>query len=123
MDLGAFSVSLAVKDLVASRAFYETLGFSTFGGDEREKWLIMKNGDHTIGLFEGMFDKNILTFNPGWTQDASERSDFTDVREIQRRLREQGIELVGEVDERTSGPGHIILIDPDGNQIMIDQHV
>jgi lactoylglutathione lyase len=123
MNLGAFSVSLAVKDLQASRLFYETLGFTMFGGDESEKWLIMKNDDHAIGLFEGMFDENILTFNPGWDGNASEVADYTDVRDIQKRLLQEGVRLIAEVDDHTTGPGHIILTDPDGNQIMIDQHV
>jgi lactoylglutathione lyase len=123
MNLGAFSVSLAVKDLQASRLFYEALGFTMFSGAESENWLIMKNGDHTIGLFEGMFDENILTFNPGWDNGANEVADYTDVRDIQRKLQQEGIRLLAEVDDRTAGTGHIILTDPDGNQIMIDQHV
>ncbi len=122
MDLGAFSVSLSVKDLDASRGFYEKLGFKTMGGDADQGWLILKSGDHIIGLFQGMFEGNILTFNPGWDQNASEVSSFTDVREIQAHLKEQGVELSSEVDATTSGPGSFTLTDPDGNQIMFDQH-
>ena len=123
MELGAFSISLAVKDLAASKAFYEKLGFQDFHGDMAQNWLIMKNGDHVIGLFQGMFEKNILTFNPGWDQNAQAMDTFTDVREIQRRLKEQGVVLVSEADESTSGPASIILEDPDGNPILFDQHV
>jgi len=123
MQLGAFSVSLAVKDLAASRAFYEKLGFQAFGGDASQNWLILRNGDHVIGLFQGMFDRNTLTFNPGWDQNASPVQDFTDVRELQRRLKEQGVELVAEADETTTGPAYLMAIDPDGNPILIDQHV
>lgn len=122
MQLGAFSISLAVKDLAASRAFYEKFGFTAFGGDPAQNWLILKNGDHVIGLFQGMFEKNMLTFNPGWDQNASPLPEFTDVRELQRRLREQGVQLVAEADETTTGPAHIMAIDPDGNPILIDQH-
>ena len=122
MDLGAFSVSLSVKDLDASRNFYEKIGFKTMGGDAEQGWLILKSGDHIIGLFQGMFEGNILTFNPGWDQNASEVDPFTDVRELQAHLKEQGIELTSEVDETTSGPGSFTLTDPDGNQIMFDQH-
>jgi lactoylglutathione lyase len=123
MQLGAFSISLAVKDLAASRAFYEKLGFTAFGGDPSQNWLILKNGDHIIGLFQGMFDKNTLTFNPGWDQNASLVEGFTDIRELQRRLREQGVELSPEADETTTGPGYFMAIDPDGNPILVDQHV
>ena len=123
MKLGAFSVSLAVKDLETSRAFYEKLGFVAFGGDAAQNWLILRNGDHVIGLFQGMFDKNILTFNPGWDKDAQELDSFTDVRELQRRLKEQGVEMVSEADETTSGPASFMVIDPDGNPILVDQHV
>ena len=123
MDLGAFSVSLAVKDLDASRAFYEKLGFEVFAGDADQHWLIMKNGSHAIGLFHGMFEKNILTFNPGWDSDARELDDFTDVREIQRELESRGLEPERRVEEGTEGPGSIVLVDPDGNPILIDQHV
>lgn len=123
MNLGAFSISLAVKDLAASRAFYEKLGFSVFGGDADENWLIMKSGPHVIGLFQGMFDKNILTFNPGWDQDAKPVGKFEDVRQIQKSLKAEGIELVEEADETTQGPASLTLVDPDGNPILIDQHV
>ncbi len=123
MELGAFSVSLSVKDLAASKAFYEKLGFAVFHGDATQNWLIMKNGDHVIGLFQGMFDKNILTFNPGWDQNGNTLASFTDVRELQRELRAQGIEMVTEADESTTGPASIALVDPDGNPVLIDQHV
>lgn len=123
MELGAFSVSLAVKDIVASRELYEKLGFTHFGGDMSQKWLIMKNGDHVVGLFEGMFERNSLTFNPGWDANAKQLGSFTDVREIQRRLKSQGLELLDEVDESGQGPGSLMLLDPDGNPILIDQHV
>ncbi len=122
MELGAFSISLAVADIRVSKAFYEKLGFSEFGGDIEQNWLIMKNGEHVIGLFQGMFDKNILTFNPGWDQDASERADFTDIREIQRRLKASGIDLIEEADESSTGPASLTIVDPDGNPILIDQH-
>jgi lactoylglutathione lyase len=123
MQLGAFSISLAVKDIEASRAFYEKFGFTAFGGDPAQNWLILKNGDHIIGLFQGMFDKNTLTFNPGWDQDAKPVDGFTDVRELQRRLKEQGAQLVAEADETTQGPAYIMAIDPDGNPVLVDQHV
>jgi len=122
MDLGAFSVSLAVKDLEASRAFYEKLGFESFGGDSTQNWLILKNGDHIVGLFQGMFENNLMTFNPGWDQSAQETAEFTDVRKIQSELKSAGIELVTEADEHSEGPASIMLTDPDGNQILIDQH-
>jgi len=122
MQLGAFSVSLAVKDLAASRAFYEKLGFASLGGDPAQNWLILKNGDTVIGLFQGMFDKNMLTFNPGWDSSAQPLESFTDVRELQRRLKEQGVELTAEADEATEGPAHFMMIDPDGNPILFDQH-
>ena len=122
MELGAFSVSLAVKDLETSRKFYEALGFEAFGGDAEQHWLIMKNGEHLIGLFQGMFDQNIMTFNPGWTQSASEKDPFMDVREIQARLLSDGIKLTQQADEKTTGPASVMLTDPDGNQILIDQH-
>ena len=122
MELGAFSVSLAVKDLEASREFYEVLGFTVFGGDADQNWLIMKNGDHLIGLFQGMFENNIMTFNPGWDQNASETNPFTDVREIQQHLKTNGVALGSEADEGSTGPASIMLTDPDGNQILIDQH-
>jgi catechol 2,3-dioxygenase-like lactoylglutathione lyase family enzyme len=123
MQLGAFSISLAVKDLAASRAFYEKLGFKEFGGNASQNWLIMKNGDHVVGLFQGMFEKNMLTFNPGWDQDAKPLDGFTDVREIQRQLKEQGVALASGADETTTGPASIIVIDPDGNPVLIDQHL
>lgn len=122
MNLGAFSISLAVKDIQASRAFYAKLGFSDMGGDASQGWLILKNGDHIIGLFQGMFDKNILTFNPGWDQDARNVEPFTDVRQLQQQLKAAGITLTSECDESTSGPAHITMVDPDGNPILIDQH-
>lgn len=123
MQLGAFSVSLAVRDLAASRAFYEKLGFKEFGGNPAQNWLILKNGDHIIGLFQGMFEKNMLTFNPGWDQNAKALDGFTDVREIQRQLKAQGVGLDSEADESTTGPASIILTDPDGNPVLIDQHL
>jgi predicted lactoylglutathione lyase len=123
MELGAFSVSLAVKDLGVSRKFYELLGFSVFAGEAAQGWLILRNGDHVIGLFQGMFDRNILTFNPGWDQGAQTLSSFTDVREIQRRLKSQGITPVTEADESTTGPASLMILDPDGNPILLDQHV
>lgn len=123
MKLGAFSVSLAVKDINLSKEFYEILGFKKFGGDITQNWLIMKNGDHTIGLFQGMFDKNILTFNPGWDQDANSLHEFDDVREIQKELKSKGIKFDTEADENSEGPGSFIITDPDGNVIMLDQHI
>lgn len=122
MKLGAFSVSLSVKDLAASKAFYEKLGFEKFGGDGQH-YLIMKNGESLIGLFQGMFEGNILTFNPGWDSNANQLDEFDDVREIQRELKGQGVKLEREADENTSGPASIVLIDPDGNAVLIDQHV
>jgi lactoylglutathione lyase len=122
MKLGAFSISLSVKDLQKSKDFYEKLGFSEMDGTMEQNYLIMKNGDHIIGLFQAMFDGNMLTFNPGWDQNAQNLEDFDDVRSIQKQLKEQGIELLKETDENTSGPGHIYLKDPDGNMILIDQH-
>lgn len=122
MDLGAFSVSLAVKDIQASREFYEKLGFTPMGGDQSQGWLILKSGSTVIGLFQGMFEKNILTFNPGWDGDANPLSTFTDVRDIQKTLTERGITLIRSAAEETTGPEHIVLEDPDGNQIMFDQH-
>lgn len=122
MDLGAFSVSLAVKDLDVSVKFYEKLGFTHFGGDAEQNWLILKNGEHIIGLFQGMFEQNILTFNPGWDQNASETASFTDVRDIQAQLEKLGVTIENRADENSTGPASIVLTDPDGNQIMIDQH-
>jgi lactoylglutathione lyase len=123
MDLGNFSVSLAVKDIEASRSFYEKLGFAPFMGDAAQNWLVLRNGDHVIGLFQSMFDRNTLTFNPGWDGDANALDTFTDVREIQRSLKSEGIEIVTEVDESGSGPGYLMVVDPDDNPILIDQHV
>jgi catechol 2,3-dioxygenase-like lactoylglutathione lyase family enzyme len=123
MELGAFSISLAVKDLEVSRDFYEKFGFKVFAGDASQNWLIMKNGDHVIGLFQGMFEKNILTFNPGWDSNAQKLATFTDVRELQRQLKAQGAPLQQEADENATGPASFIAIDPDGNPILIDQHV
>jgi catechol 2,3-dioxygenase-like lactoylglutathione lyase family enzyme len=122
MELGAFSVSLAVKDLATSRDFYEKLGFEAVGGDPAQNWLILRNGDHVLGLFQGMFKENILTFNPGWDQGGNEVDSFTDVRDLQRALKKHGIALNAEADETTSGPASVMLADPDGNQILIDQH-
>lgn len=123
MQLGGFSVSLAVKDIKASRAFYETLGFSAFAGEMQQNWLIMRNGTTVIGLFQGMFEENILTFNPGWDQMAGALDAFTDVRELQETLRNAGVEIVTEADAATTGPAHCVIKDPDGNTILIDQHV
>lgn len=122
MELGAFSISLAVKDLEASRSFYEKFGFKAFHGDAAQNWLILKNGDHVIGLFQGMFERNILTFNPGWDSNAQPLAAFTDVRELQRRLKAQGVELEQQADESTTGPASFIALDPDGNPILVDQH-
>lgn len=122
MDLGAFSISLSVKDIHTSKAFYEKLGFEEMGGDISQNWVILKNGDHVVGLFQGMFEGNMLTFNPGWDQNTNQLDIFTDVRDIQKELKGQGIELITEADESTHGPAHIMLADPDGNMILIDQH-
>jgi len=123
MELGNFSVSLAVKDIEASKIFYEKLGFTVFGGNQSQNWLIMKNGDHAIGLFQGMFDKNILTFNPGWNSDAQLLGKFTDVRALQRLLKDRGVSMISEADEGTTGPASFMIADPDGNTILVDQHV
>jgi lactoylglutathione lyase len=123
VDLGNFSISLAVKDLQASTSFYETLGFTAWGGDAAQGWLILRNGGATIGLFQGMFEKNILTFNPGWGADAQALDSFTDVRDLQKALKAQGVEFQVEADEGTSGPASFIVVDPDGNPILIDQHI
>ena len=124
MELGNFSVSLAVTDIEASKLFYEKLGFTVFGGNQAQNWLIMKNGEHAIvGLFQGMFDKNILTFNPGWDSNAQTLESFTDVRDLQRHLKVQGIDLQTEADENTKGPASFVVVDPDGNSILVDQHV
>ena len=121
--LGAFSVSLAVKNLQASQAFYEKLGFEIVGGNPAQNWLILRNGTATIGLFLGMFERNILTFNPGWDDKAQAVEEFTDVREHQRRLKSKGLELTTEADESSTGPASVMMVDPDGNPILIDQHV
>ncbi len=121
LELGAFSISLAVKDLAASRAFYEALGFKVTGGGSEQRYLIMMNGHAIIGLFQGMFEKNILTFNPGLSHAAEQLEDFTDIRDIQRRLKEQGLTLIQEADESGSGPASFVLEDPDGNPVLVDQ--
>jgi catechol 2,3-dioxygenase-like lactoylglutathione lyase family enzyme len=123
MELGAFSISLAVQDIEASRTFYEKLGFEAFAGDASQNWLIMKSGPHAVGLFQGMFEKNILTFNPGWDGNAQKLDSFTDVRDLQRRLKARGVELQREADESTTGPAAFVVVDPDGNPILVDQHV
>lgn len=123
MELGNFSVSLAVNDLEASRRFYEKLGFTLFMGEQSQNWLIMKNGDHVIGLFQGMFDKNILTFNPGWDSNAQPLKEFTDIRVLQRQLKTQGLNFISEADEGATGPASFMIADPDGNMILFDQHV
>lgn len=122
MNLGAFSVSLAVKDIHASRTFYSNLGFQDFGGDINQNWLIMKNGDHIIGLFQGMFNENIMTFNPGWDQNASNLESFTDVRDLYKSLKEKGIASDPEPEFSEGGPGSFFIKDPDGNTILVDQH-
>lgn len=123
MKLGAFSVSLAVKDINMSKLFYEQLGFTQFGGDIEQNWIIMKNDTTTIGLFQGMFEQNILTFNPGWDNDANKLKSFTDVRDIQKELKNKGFTLITEADETTTGPASFVIVDPDGNPILVDQHV
>ena len=123
MELGAFSISLAVKDIEVSKEFYKKLGFKVFGGEITQKWLIMVNGDSVIGLFQGMIEKNTLTFNPGWDQNANILDPFTDIRELQQHLKEQGVAFVSEVDENTEGPASFTLLDPDGNPILVDQHI
>lgn len=123
MKLGAFSVSLSVKDLQKSKAFYEKLGFKEFGGDATQNWLILKNEDKVIGLFQGMFPKNLLTFNPGWDQDCNTLEDFTDVRELQKNFKAEGVETMQENLNGDSGPGSFMMEDPDGNPVLIDQHV
>ncbi|MBK9333620.1 MAG: VOC family protein [Ignavibacteria bacterium] len=122
MKLGAFSISLAVKDINASKQFYEDLGFYVFAGDIDQKWLIMKNEHTVIGIFQGMFEENLLTFNPGWDQDAKETESFNDIREIQQELKSKGIKFENEADENTSGPASFVIKDPDGNTILFDQH-
>lgn len=123
MNLGNFSVSLSVKDIEASRAFYEKLGFTVFGGDASQGWLILQNDACVLGLFQGMFEKNMLTFNPGWDSNAQKLDSFTDIRELQRQLKAQGVTLQSEADENTEGPASFLVLDPDGNPILIDQHV
>jgi len=123
MELGAFSISLAVKDLEASRRFYDKFGFRVFAGNAAQNWLILKNGEHVIGLFQGMFDKNILTFNSGWDQNAQQLESFTDIRDLQRQLKAQGVQLETQADESTTGPASFVAVDPDGNPILVDQHV
>lgn len=123
MKLGAFSISLAVKDIAASRAFYEKLGFEQVLGDQTQNWLILRNGETTVGLFHGMFERNMLTFNPGWNSQAEPLKEFEDIREIQRSLKASGLALTSEADESTTGPASLTLIDPDGNPILLDQHV
>ena len=123
MKLGAFSISLSVKDIHKSKAFYENLGFSVFAGDLERNYLILKNGNALIGLFQGMFEQNILTFNPGWDESANKLDEFVDVRYIQKHLKKESVELEREADETTSGPASIVFYDPDGNTILIDQHV
>lgn len=122
MKLGAFSVSLNVKDIHKSKEFYSKLGFEELGGDISQNWLILKNENCIIGLFQGMFDKNILTFNPGWNENAENIESFTDVRELQKQLKTSGIKLTTEANEETEGPAYFTLEDPDGNQILVDQH-
>jgi lactoylglutathione lyase len=123
MDLGTFSISLTVKDLAASKDFYEKFGFTVFAGEASQGWLILKNSTHVIGLFHGMFEKNILTFNPGWDNNAQKLATFTDVRELQRQLRAQGVQFQQQADESTTGPASFVVVDPDGNPILFDQHV
>ena len=123
MELGAFSASLTVKDIDASKTFYEKLGFTVFMGNAAQHWLIMKNGTTVIGLFQGMFERNIMTFNPGWDSDAKTLGTFTDVRDLQRQLKKQGVQFQQEADEKTAGPASFMVVDPDGNPILVDQHV
>jgi len=123
MKLGSFSVSLAVKDIKMSKLFYEQLGFTKFGGDLEQNWIIMKNETTTIGLFQGMFDQNILTFNPGWDNNAKKLQSFTDVRDLQKEIKNKGFTMITEADETTSGPASFVIVDPDGNPILVDQHV
>jgi lactoylglutathione lyase len=123
MELGAFCLSLTVKNLQASREFYEKFGFAVRGGDPAQNWLVLRNGNHVIGLFQGMFEKNMLTFNPGWDTDKQTLASFTDVRELQKQLKAQGVALQTEADEKTTGPAYFMAVDPDGNPILIDQHV
>ncbi len=122
MDLGNFSISLAVKDLSASRVFYEKLGFASVGGEPAQNWLILRNGDATIGLFQGMFEQNLMTFNPGWARDGDHPEAFTDIRDLQKQIKAKGLTLLSEADESTTGPASMMVVDPDGNTILIDQH-
>jgi len=123
VELGAFSISLAVKSLEASKAFYEKFGFKPFAGNAAQNWLILKNGPHVIGLFQGMFERNMLTFNPGWDGNAQPLPSFTDIRDLQRQLKAQGVKLATEADEASAGPASLVAVDPDGNPILLDQHV
>ena len=123
MELGNFSVSLAVKDIEASRSFYEKFGFRTFVGNAAQNWLILKNGDHVIGLFQGMIEKNMLTFNPGWDSNGQKLASYTDIRDLQRQLKALGVEFQLQADESTTGPARFLALDPDGNPILVDQHV
>ena len=123
MNLGAFSISLSVKDIATSKQFYETFGFEVIGGDQSQNWLILRNNELTIGLFQGMFEKNTLTFNPGWDKNAQELKDYTDIRELQKKLKAEGIQFASEADESSTGPDNFIVLDPDGNPILFDQHV
>jgi predicted enzyme related to lactoylglutathione lyase len=123
MELGTFSISLAVKDLQASKTVYEKFGFTVFAGEASQNWLIMKNSEHAIRLFQGMFEKNTLTFNPGWDSNACKLRTFTDVRDLQRQLKAEGVQLIAEADEATTGPASLVVVDPDGNPILVDQHV
>ena len=123
MKLGAFSISLNVKDIHKSKAFYENLGFSVFAGDIEKNYLIMKNDNALIGLFQGMFEQNSLTFNPGWDENANTLDGFDDVRDIQKQLKSKNVQLLSEADEKTSGPASFMVQDPDGNTILLDQHV
>ncbi|MBP3039487.1 VOC family protein [Bacillaceae bacterium Marseille-Q3522] len=122
MKLGAFSISLSVKDINKSKSFYEKLGFQAFGGDITQNWLIMKNESTVIGLFQGMFEKNILTFNPGWNQNAENLDSFTDIRDLQKQLKAKGMKMLSEADETSEGPASLTIEDPDGNTILLDQH-
>ena len=123
MELGAFSVSLAVRDIYASKAFYERFGFGVVGGDVSQNWLILRNGACTIGLFQGMFERNTLTFNPGWDAQGQPLPDYTDVRELQRRLKAEGLSLAAEAEEDGKGPASFMAFDPDGNPVLVDQHI
>jgi catechol 2,3-dioxygenase-like lactoylglutathione lyase family enzyme len=123
LELGAFSVSLTVKDILVSKQFYQKLGFNEIGGDISQNWVILRNGDYTLGLFQGMFENNILTFNPGWDKNGEPLESFNDIRSIQMRLKKLGIKIENEIDEDSTGPASFIVKDPDGNPILFDQHV